>query len=612
MATRFAVVSGSWSNPAIWDNGATPTSVDNVYTNGFNITLDQNINVFQLTNQLSPVRVPDLATQAMTSDTTPSGVAFASSVNSGQAAYLAFDQTDSTYWQSNALNTGIIGYQFTSGKIIKQYAFQAWSVNQFNPTTWTFQGSNDGVSYTTIETVSGFVPTINTWYVRNISANTTSYTYYRMNITAVQFINNRPIVRELQMTESTGSVYGTTASGSFISTDGIQVAVATGSTAATYGIYAGTGGVAGTNTGCFVITGSHFVGITGSIVGGSGTGVAGQNKHGLLITNNGTGSIIGNICGGQVQNLATSANNYGIFIIAGSVTVTGSLIGGASNECVALAILNGTASISGTLALSGFASPIIIGAGNAQVNFTGTSSPGTSTNSPYANVTAIKVAGNNTGVINYNGPVTSGHVPCIRLSAGTSTVNITGSVSCQGLGNTVDSAIISSVASTINISGSITAAPNIPAIQSTSTSGLIRVNGSLISQNNYPAIYSPKIQLVSNSTPTYTLQTDTLNKNITLYDISFTSSLPTQTDVRSGSLYGGSNELSGSMSIPASSSVRYGVLIDTTTGSATLTPQDIFDYAVYSLTGSNTIGSRLQNIATTQTTAATIAAFKGK
>ena len=424
------------------------------------------------------------------------------------------------------------------------------------------------------------------------------------NVTVDQNI----IVTQLRNTSTSSVAEG----GTFISTTGIQVATSTGSTAATYGIYGGTGSIAGRNSACFTITGSHFVGITGSILGGSGNGVAGQNKYGLIITNGGTGSIIGNVYGGQVQNLATSANNYGIFVISGSVTVTGSLIGGTSNECVALSILNGTASISGALQLSGLASPIIIGAGAAQVNFTGTSSPGTSTNSPYANVTAIKVAGNNTGVINYNGPATSGHVPCIRLSAGTMIVNITGSVSCQGLGNAVDSAIISTVASTINISGSITSAPNAPGIQSTSTSGLIRVNGSLINQNNYPAIYSPKIQLVSTSTPTYTLQTDTLFKNITLYDTSFTSSLPTQTNVRSASLYGGSNEFSGSMSVPSASNVRYGVPIDNTTGSATLTPQNIFDYAVSSLTGSNTIGARLQNISTVQTTAATIAAFKGK
>jgi hypothetical protein len=52
--------------------------------------------------------------------------------------------------------------------------------------------------------------------------------------------------------------------------------------------------------------------------------------------------------------------------------------------------------------------------------------------------------------------------------------------------------------------------------------------------------------------------------------------------------------------------------VDNTTGSATLTPQDILDYAISSLTGSNSIGARLKNIATLQTTAATIAAFKGK
>jgi hypothetical protein len=121
-----------------------------------------------------------------------------------------------------------------------------------------------------------------------------------------------------------------------------------------------------------------------------------------------------------------------------------------------------------------------------------------------------------------------------------------------------------------------------------------------------------KVQLYSDSTPTYTLSTDTFPRSITFYDVAFTSSLPTQTDVRSASLYGGTNEFSGSMSVPSSSNVRYGVPIDNTTGSATLTPQDIFDYAVSSLTGSNTIGSRLQNISTVQTTAATIAAFKGK
>jgi hypothetical protein len=401
--------------------------------------------------------------------------------------------------------------------------------------------------------------------------------------------------------------------GTFISTNLLQISCSAGSTVATGGIIGGTGSIAGVNSACFTITGSDFVGITGSIFGGFGSiAVSGANKHGLIITNGGTGSVVGNVFGGQIGNLVSSANNYGIFVITGSVTVTGSLTGGSSNESVALSILNGTASISGTLQLSGFASPIIIGAGSAQVNFTGTSSPGTSTNSPYANVTAMKVTGNNNGVINYNGPVISGHVPCIRLSAGTMTVNITGSVLAGGLSNVVDSAIISSVASVINVNGSITAASNTPAIQSTSTSGLVRVTGPLINQGNMNAVYSPRIQWISSSATYYDIQSETFNQDVILYDPAYPITFPPTSSVRSGSLYGATNQLTGSMIVPVPSDVRYGVPVDNTTGSATLTPQDIFDFATQNLTGSNTIGARLQNISTVQTTAATIAAFKGK
>jgi hypothetical protein len=601
MPVRYAVASGNWSNPSIWDNGAVPADGDDVYANGFNVTINQNINPFRISNHLSPARVPNLATPAMTSNTTPSGVAFASSVAGGSSAFNAFDQSTGTAWSAQTGNIGIIGYQFTSAKIIKQYAFFTPTLPQNCPTAWTFQGSNDGTAYDTIETVTGFSSVVNTWFVRNISSNITPYTYYRMNITAVGITGFQPAIVELQMTESTGNVYGTIASGSFISTNNIQIS---GS------IQYGTGGV-GNNTSCFIITGSHFVGITGSIVGVPNLAFV-ANKHGLIITNGGTGSIVGNVGGGQIQNTATSNNNYGIFVITGSVNVTGGLAGGASNESVALTILNGTASISGTLVPSTVASPIIIGGGSAQVNFTGTPILSNSSTAIYTNVTAIKVVGNNNGVINYNGPVIASNVPCIRLSAGTMTVNITGSVSSIGFSNAVDSAIISSVASVINISGSITGAPNVPAIQSTSTSGLVRVTGPLISQNNYPAVYSPRIQLINNSPATYTLQTETFNQNITLGELA-SLNYPTASNVRSGSVYGNTNQFTGTMIIPPANTVYYGVPVDTTTGSATtITPQEIFDCAISLLTGSNTIGARLQNISTTQTTAAVIAAFKGK
>jgi len=192
----------------------------------------------------------------------------------------------------------------------------------------------------------------------------------------------------------------------------------------------------------------------------------------------------------------------------------------------------------------------------------------------------------------------------------TGTITISGSIQKSGAGIPISTtaACTTIVTGDLFYTGSISG----PIISSTSTSGLVRVATMGAGFNTFNPIFSPRIQLLSNSTPTYTLQTDTFPRSVTFYDAAYTSSLPTQTDVRSGSLYGGSNEFSGSMIIPSASNVRYGVPVDNITGSATLTPQDIFDYAVASLTGSNTIGSRLQNISTVQTTAAVIAAYKGK
>jgi hypothetical protein len=50
MALRYAVANGNWSSTSTWDGGTLPTSVDDVYSNNFTVTVDQNVTVLSLRN----------------------------------------------------------------------------------------------------------------------------------------------------------------------------------------------------------------------------------------------------------------------------------------------------------------------------------------------------------------------------------------------------------------------------------------------------------------------------------------------------------------------------------------------------------------------------------
>jgi hypothetical protein len=53
MAIRYAVATGNWSNTATWNGGTLPTSADDVYANGFTVTINQNIAVVSLNTTLA-------------------------------------------------------------------------------------------------------------------------------------------------------------------------------------------------------------------------------------------------------------------------------------------------------------------------------------------------------------------------------------------------------------------------------------------------------------------------------------------------------------------------------------------------------------------------------
>jgi hypothetical protein len=207
MAIRFARQAGNWSNPLTWDGGLTiPGAGDDVYSNGFNITLDQDINVGCLNGGSNPQGVPLSPIPNMTSNTSPSGVGQAFAVQNNATAWQVFKKPitnfTNTGWSSPS-QIGQIGYQFDTPKNIQRYSWLTNSGANQRPRNWTFEGSNDGVSWVTLHTVTAYA-NLASYFSPNIS-NPSSYTYYRINVSTTQ--TGAPLfIDYLDMTESTDAI----------------------------------------------------------------------------------------------------------------------------------------------------------------------------------------------------------------------------------------------------------------------------------------------------------------------------------------------------------------------------------------------------------------------
>jgi len=129
---------------------------------------------------------------AMTSATAPSGVVSASgALDANRAAWMAFDRTNpagsATGTWTTAGTTGWLQYQFPAAHVITSYAVTSRNyASPRAPKTWTFKGSNNGTTWTTLDTQTNITDWAATANVRKVfdCANTTAYAYYRLDITA--------------------------------------------------------------------------------------------------------------------------------------------------------------------------------------------------------------------------------------------------------------------------------------------------------------------------------------------------------------------------------------------------------------------------------------------
>jgi len=163
-----------------------------------------------------------IATPTMTSNVLPSGTCFGSSNSASHEYYRAFnDETAKDYWESNTNQSGIIGYQAAAPFVCDGYcvymaldnANVSYTSKDYAPSTFTFEGSNNGVDYTILDRQSIYVLYDNNKSVFFKINNDTAYSYYRLNIDTVTrngAIN--PRVRSLVMRSTASTTITLTAS----------------------------------------------------------------------------------------------------------------------------------------------------------------------------------------------------------------------------------------------------------------------------------------------------------------------------------------------------------------------------------------------------------------
>jgi hypothetical protein len=250
------------------------------------------------------------------------------------------------------------------------------------------------------------------------------------------------------------------------------------------------------------------------------------------------------------------------------------------------------------------------------------------------NINTILIAA--AGTINITGNVTaSSNIAILSsvISANSGTLNITGNttafsstavylsgaVNYTQIGNVngsnVQPAIFNqTAAATISVTGIITAGSGSPAIYSSfalaigyASGTLVKVSGNVVNASNVMAIVAPRVTIDTN-TSSWLFQIST-GGNRTLYAAGVALGNPATTNVRFGTTYGASSELTGTLRVPSAANVLSGVLVDNTTGTLLMTPADFWNYLIASGFTANSIGDRLQNAATVATTGGQIAAY---
>jgi hypothetical protein len=344
-----------------------------------------------------------------------------------------------------------------------------------------------------------------------------------------------------------------TAGGSFTLSNGVTL---------TANAFAGSIGTA-----CVIF--SETVGNSATLVGNA-TGGSANNAHGAINNSTGTLTITGNTTGGSLFN-ANGANNNS----TGTLTITGNATGGSANNSIGA---NNTST--GTLTITG--------------NATG----GSAGNAHGAN-------NNSTGTLTITGNATGGSVGgangANNFSTGTLTLVGSAFASNNAIGaNNASTGILNVKRAVGNDFGiGATGMVSVAGVNSAAAGSQTRVEEfefGLLGQ-------APVTGAVScpDETTNVCLVHRLSSTKKTLSDPSASTGMPNEADVRDALSYALGNK-TGTLKVPAAGSVALGVAVDNTTGTAALTPAAVWDALTSGMTTAGSIGARLKNAATLDST----------
>jgi hypothetical protein len=607
---RAAVANGNWSDSTTWNDGIVPSVNDVVALNNFNVTVNQDINVYQLTTfQLFYTSYNSF--RFMTWNNEPEGLAESS-----------FNDFRSYYPFSNGLNLDVFtsnasplwySYEYPNQEsvVISRYQFQVLGSHPYDPKEWKFQGWNattqlwEDLDSQVNRTNYGGV------YLSNILSHTTAYYKYRIIVTQVRDGNGTCRLYNFRFYEK-NTYFGTT-----------TLQRGTADVNASRNINIGAGNLNGLNfttvmrfsspSGSVInfngkidfpignssissieITGNGTYNFTGDMVAPVDYG--NPSGNGINITQPCTVNFYGNVYGNRNQTLSSSGIRIAGAATGSTVNIFGNVEGAANLNSAGIAIfaninLNVYGSVYGTRLLP-----------NPQYG-----SSGIYCNSSGAN---IVIVGNVIGSLTF---ATSGQGGRHGMQVESANrVEITGNVVAGTYlppnGPRNYGLFIGSV-TTLSIIGTIQASDREAGLISSAGVNLFEATTFYNHQLSGPFVSGPtgivpvrasSFKLISNIGNYYQFRDLNLNST-SMVSPNTVVDVPSPQNVRQGTSYGSGNYV-GSLAVPPTNRVSLGIPVDNTVGTAVLTADDVWNAQTSAMNTAGSIGKRLKNASTVDST----------